>query len=84
MSSYETEMSMILDAARFKMKLNAHKGNIEDMNPNDLGHRAKGEIDEMMQAFDSEEWEKVVVEAGDALNFIIGVVSKAMDEYRNR
>lgn len=82
MTKYETEMEMIMNSARFKMQLNEHKGAIEEVNAGVLSGRAKAEIDEMMQAFEKEEWDQVVVEAGDTMNFLIGIVSQAMTKYR--
>ena len=82
MSKYETEMEMILDSAKFKMALNQHKGAIEDIKPAELASMAKSEIDEMMKAWNTDEWDQVVVEAGDVMNFIIGIVSQAMTNYR--
>ena len=84
MSDYNEQMDMVCNAARFKMKLNAHKGNIEDFGSEDLSQCAKAEIDEMMQAFDKEDWENVIIEAGDTLNFVLGIVSQAMNNYRKR
>ena len=82
MNKYETEMDMICDSARFKMKLNEHKGDIEEIDPETLANLAYSEIIEMMQAYDQGKWDQVVVEAGDVMNFLIGIVSQAMIKYR--
>ncbi len=82
MSKYEVEMEMIMNSARFKMQLNQHKGDIEDINRVELAVKARDEIDEMLRAFQDEKWDQVIVEAGDAMNFLIGIVSQAMTRYR--
>ena len=82
MAKYETEMEMIMNSARFKMQLNAHKGDIEDMDPESLANRACEEVVEMMQAYDKGNWDQVVVEPGDVMNVLIGIVSQAMTNYR--
>ena len=82
MAKYETEMEMMCNSARFKMQLNAHKGDIEDIKPAELASMAKSEIDEMMYAYNAKNWDQVVVEAGDVMNFLIGIVSQAMTNYR--
>ena len=40
------------------------------------------DIDEMLRAFQDEKCDQVIVEAGDAMNFLIGIVSQAMTRYR--
>ncbi len=75
-------MEMIMNSARFKMQLNQHKGEIEELHQMELARKAKMEIDEMMHAYDKGEWDQVVVEAGDVMNFLIGIVSQAMTNYR--
>jgi phosphoribosyl-ATP pyrophosphohydrolase len=81
---YDSVMEMICDAARFKMECNAHKGNIEDMSAARAVELATEELKEMLEAVSADDYEGVVLEAADVLNFIIGVAYNAMNEYKRR
>lgn len=84
MMKYDEVMDMIMNSARFKMTLNSHKGSIETLDVPQLVKLAKEELDEMMKAWVADDNEKVFVEAGDTMNFIIGVCHKANARYRAR
>lgn len=81
---YEEAMQMIMDTARFKMALNSHKGSIENIDVPKLIELAKDELDEMLEAWNEKDDEKVVIEGGDTMNFVIGVCHQANARYRAR
>jgi hypothetical protein len=81
---YDEIMDMICHAARFKMALNSHKGDITLMPPTVAADLAKDEIDEIMGAVRDKNFEKIIIEAGDTLNFLLAIACRAVDDYRNR
>lgn len=81
---YDEIMDMIMNSARFKMTLNSHKGSIELLDVSRLIELARKELDEMQEAWDKNDFEKVFVEAGDTMNFIIGICHQANARYRAR
>lgn len=84
MQKYEEAMALISHAARYKMQLNSHKGDIESVPVDRLVQMAGMELTEMEKAAIAGDWEKVIVEAGDTMNFVVGVVQQAIVRYRER
>ncbi len=84
MKKYDDAMEMIAHAARYKMLLNSHKGDIETVPLKAAISMLNSEIEELVRAYGKGDWEKVIVEAGDVMNFLTGIVHQAMTQYRTR
>jgi len=83
-SKYDETMQMLCDAARFKMLLNSHKGNIESQSTEALLENLLKELDEINEATSEDNYEKVLVETADAFNFLIAIAYNAITNYRRR
>jgi hypothetical protein len=85
MNSYEEEYKILTAMANAKMVMNAHKGNIEDMDISEMVRLAMGELEELEQAAKSSTHHThIVEEAADVLNFLVAIVSKTVTGYRAR
>lgn len=83
-AEFNEVMQMICDAARLKMKMNNHKGNITDITYETAIGLAKEEMDEMWGKIIEEDFVGTVIEAGDVMNFLVSCVVNANRAYRNR
>jgi hypothetical protein len=81
---YDEAMQMICNAARFKMTLNSHKGDIERLPVDKAVELCKGELQELLDASSSGDNEKALVECADAFNFIVAIAVQATEQYRSR
>lgn len=81
MKKYEEVISMILAASDFKLRLNSHKGNIEELSMDMICDLAIEEIEELRKATNGEEG---IIEASDAFNFLIAAAFKSVATYRSR
>jgi hypothetical protein len=84
MSKYDEAMQMLCDAARFKMLLNSHKGNIEALSTESLIENLLKELDELNEATNEDNHEKVLVETADAFNYLVAIAYNAITNYRRR
>lgn len=81
---YDGTMQMICDAAKFKMALNSHKGDIEQLSIGQSVLLCQKELEELLEADDNDDYEAVLVEVADAFNFLVGIAHFAVNEYRRR
>ena len=81
---YEETIDAICNASRLKMLINSHKGDIEQLDPKTAIGLAKGELDELLEAMEADNYEKAITECGDVMNFIISVGYNAIEGYRRR
>ncbi len=84
MDKYDETHDIIIRMAGAKMRLNAHKGQIEDVDPTELYGLLKSEVDELGQAMSEADIMHVIEEAGDVFNFLVGVVHQQITLYRMR
>ena len=84
MDKYDETHDIIVRLAGAKMRLNSHKGNIEDVEPDELFEMLKGEIEELGEAMDKGDIMHIIEEAGDIFNFLVGVVHQQVTLYRMR
>lgn len=84
MTKYDEAMQLLCDAARFKMLLNTHKGNIEALSTEGLIENLLKELDEINEATAEDNYEKVLVETADAFNYLIAIAYNATVNYRRR
>lgn len=81
---YEEAKAATIAAADLKMTLNSHKGDIEQYSVEQAVDLAKKELDELLAAAQSGDYEKTIIEAGDATNFLIAIVYNCLSQYRRR
>lgn len=81
MDKYADTRSVIENMAKVKMAMNSHKGDIEDSSVNEIRNMLSDEITEL---FAAEEIVHVIEEAADVQNFLLALVHKKIEEYRNR
>ena len=84
MDKYDETHDIIIRMAGAKMRLNAHKGLIEDVDPAELFKMLKSEIDELGEAMSEADIMHIIEEAGDVFNFLVGVVHQQITLYRMR
>lgn len=84
MSKYDEAMQMLCDAARFKMLLNSHKGDIEALSTEGLIENLLKELDEINEATAEDNYEKILVETADAFNYLVAIAHNAIASYRRR
>ena len=84
MDKYDETHDIIIRMAGAKMRLNAHKGLIEDVDPTELYGLLKSEIDELGEAMGEADIMHIIEEAGDVFNFLVGVVHQQITLYRMR
>ena len=85
MSDSYSETKEILGAmALVKMKMNAHKGAIEDIETGHLIGMLRSEIQELEEAINTGDRAHIVEEAADAMNYIVAIVHQQITTYRKR
>lgn len=84
MEEYNEVHDIIIRMAGAKMRLNSHKGRIEDVDPADLMKMLQGEIVELGEAMEEADIIHIIEEAGDVFNFLVGVVHQQITLYRMR
>jgi phosphoribosyl-ATP pyrophosphohydrolase len=84
MTKYEETIEILCNASRMKMTLNSHKGNIEALSTEKLIENLLSELDEINEATMNDDHEKVIVEASDAMNYLIAITYNAINNYRRR
>lgn len=84
MQKYEEAMALISHAARYKMQLNAHKGDIETCPADKCIEYVGYELAELERAVRDKDYEKIIVEAADCHNFLVALVYQATAQYRAR
>lgn len=81
---YDDVYDIVVSMAKTKMIMNAHKGNIENIPPDDLVVRGKQEFDELADAIKNGDYISVIEEVADILNFAVGAAYNAIEDYRSR
>ncbi len=84
MDKYDEVHDIIIRMAGAKMRLNAHKGKIEDVDPEKLFNMLQGEMTELGEAMTEADIMHIIEEAGDVFNFLVGVVHQQITLYRMR
>ena len=84
MSKYDETLEIISHASRMKMALNSHKGAIENLDPATAAKLLQEEVEEMLAAIAADDHEKAIVEAGDAINFLVALAYNSIGKYRKR
>ncbi len=81
---YDEVHDIIIRMAGAKMRLNAHKGQIEDVDPDKLYAMLQEEVNELGTAMEKADIMHIIEEAGDIFNFLVGVVHQQITLYRMR
>ena len=84
-NEYDDTLDVINHMAMVKMAMNQHKGKIEDLDPEQILTLLRGEVDELEGAINGAGPSvRVIEEAADCMNFLVAIVHKRIDKYRNR
>jgi len=84
MNEYEEAYEVLFNMAKAKMVMNAHKGFIHNVSYAELQDFMQREIEELTVACSADDSTKIIEESADIVNFCVGVVARAMQNYRNR
>lgn len=77
-ADYEREIKQLVDAMRYKLKKNAHKGRWEDLDVANAIRRLREETDELEEAASRDSTIEIILEAADVANFALIVANLAM------
>ncbi len=83
-TKYDETYEIVVTMAKIKMRMNAHKGDIEDAHYDELINMAKEELCELGEAIMGDSQVHIIEEAADVLNFTIAAAHKAIESYRTR
>lgn len=75
---YDKYLKLIADAQRYKLRLNAHKGDLADKDVSELLRLMKREIEELEEAISRGSEIEIILEAADISNFVLGIVVSAV------
>jgi len=70
--------------AGVKMRMNAHKGDIEDVDPLALIKKMRGEVDELEEAIQKGDIMHIIEESADVFNFLVALTHQQVTKYRVR
>lgn len=84
MDMYDETHRIISNMAGVKMRLNNHKGNIEDMEPEFLMQKLAEEVEELQHAIKEGEIMHIIEESSDVFNYLVGIVHQQTTLYRIR
>lgn len=79
----EREIKQLVDAMRYKLKKNAHKGKWEDMTLKQAIDFLEGEVEELKEAASRDSDIEIILEAADVSNFAMIVANLAMKRGAN-
>ena len=81
---YQEVKEVINNMAAVKMHMNAHKGDIEEVEEQQLLAKLYEEITELEQAIAKGDYMNVLEEAADMTNFLVAIVHRQVTKYRTR
>ena len=75
---YDKYLRLIADAQRYKLRINAHKGDLGTCPVPRLLEFLKGEVSELEEAIARESEIEIILEAADVCNFALGLAISAI------
>lgn len=75
LDSYEQDLRRFVDAMRYKLRRNAHKGRWEDMSIDEEFNLLRKEVEELRDAVRDGNMVEILLEAADVANFAMIVAS---------
>lgn len=84
MDKYDETHRIISNMAGVKMRMNNHKGNIEDYDPIDIIDLLKKEVAELEDAIREGDMLHTIEEAADCFNFLVALTHQQVEKYRKR
>lgn len=78
LASYDGEIKQLVDAMRYKLKKNAHKGRWENLTLPKAIELMKAEVEELIEASSRDSSIEVILEAADVANFAMIIANLAM------
>jgi hypothetical protein len=77
-ADYDRYLTLLAGAQRYKLKINAHKGDLGNIPVPTLLQLLRKEIDELEEATSRGSEIEIILEAGDVCNFAMGCVIAAV------
>lgn len=85
MDKYNETYDLVVHVAKAKMIMNAHKGNIEEVDSGVLIQCVLSEVEELNLALNEPmDYFHIIEEVADVLNFAIAAAHTALNDYRCR
>ena len=81
---YERELKTFIDAMRYKLMKNAHKGRWEDLDLKTALKRLKDEVEELEEAIENGNEIEVILESGDVANYAMIVANIAVQKMNGK
>jgi NTP pyrophosphatase (non-canonical NTP hydrolase) len=75
---YDRYLKLIADAQRYKLRINAHKGDLGSVDVNTLMECLVGEINELREAISRKSEIEILLECADVSNFALGIAISAI------
>lgn len=79
LEQYEPDIRRFMEAMRYKLKLNAHKGRWETLGIKQALSRLVDEVEELDEAINKGNMVEIMLEAADVANFALIVAAIAME-----
>lgn len=83
-NKYAETIEILNNMAKVKMAMNAHKGDIEVVDPMVILQQTFNELKELEEAMGDKDLMHIIEEAADVQNFLIAVVHQQIQRYRSR
>lgn len=77
-TEYDAYLKLFVEAMKYKLRLNAHKGHIGDVPVADLLRFLKKEVQELEEAVGRNNHVEAMLEGADIANFAFGIMMKVM------
>ena len=84
MDKYDETHRIISNMAGVKMRLNSHKGNIEECEPEYIIKKLREEVDELEEAVANGQMLMITEESADVFNYLVALVHQQVELYRRR
>lgn len=84
MDKYDETHRVISNMAGVKMRLNSHKGNIEEYDPEFIIKKLREEVDELEEATKNGQMLHIIEESADTFNYLVALVHQQIELYRRR
>ena len=83
-NKYDETHRIIANMAGVKMRMNSHKGDIEDCSVEAILNMLGKETLELREAIEEGDMLHVIEEAADCLNFLVALTHQQVEKYRSR
>ena len=78
---YDRYLKLLVDAVRYKLRINAHKGDLGDYTPEKLLELHETEMAEVREALNRGSEIEVILECADGTAFLLGLIISAARKF---